>query len=127
MPKHSRTRRRRRVKAPGAAIFTPARAAICAGALLVGFALGMALLTYGPEAYGGWREKRLLRRASEMLAQQDFDGAARAAREILQSRPDSLSAFYILAEASEKQNRPETVAWRAQIARLEPQRSRQPA
>ena len=34
---------------------------------------------------------------------------------------DSLAAFYILAEASEKQNRPETVAWRAQIARLQPQ------
>ncbi|HEV2841547.1 MAG TPA: hypothetical protein VGW39_09510 [Chthoniobacterales bacterium] len=109
------------MKAPGAAVFTPARAAISAGALLVGFALGMALLTYGPEAYGGWREARLLRRASEMLAQQDFDGATRAAREILQSRPESRSAFYILAEASEKQNRPETVAWRAQIARLESQ------
>lgn len=109
------------MKAAGAAIFTPARAAICAGALLVGFALGIALLTYGPEAYGGWREARLLRRASEMLAQQNLDGATRAAREILQSRPESLSAFYILAEASEKQNRPETVAWRAQIARLESQ------
>lgn len=121
MPKHSRTRRRRRVKAPGAAVLTPGRAAICAGALLVGFALGMALLTYGPEAYGGWREKRLLRRASEMLAQNNFDGAALAAREMLENRPESLSAFYILAEASEKQNQPETVAWRAQIARLESQ------
>ena len=109
------------MKAPGAAVFTPARAAICAGALLVGFALGMALLTYGPEAYGGWREKRLLKRASEMLAQNNLDGATLAAREILESRPESRSAFYILAEASEKQNRPETVAWRAQIARLESQ------
>ena len=121
MARHGRTRRRRRAKPPGAAVFTPARAAICAGALFVGFALGMALLTYGPEAYGGWREKRLLKRASEMLAQQNFDGAALAAREILESRPGSLTAFYILAEASEKQNRPETVAWRAQIARLESQ------
>jgi predicted Zn-dependent protease len=81
----------------------------------------MALLTYGPEAYGGWREKRLLRRASEMLAQNNFDGAALAARGMLENRPESLSAFYILAEASEKQNQPETVAWRAQIARLESQ------
>lgn len=120
MAQHSRTRRRRRVKAPGAAIFTPARAAICAGALLVGFVLGMLLLTYGPEAYGGWREARRLRRASEMLARQDLEGATRVAREVLESRPDSLSAFYILAEASEKQNLPQTVAWRAQIARLEP-------
>ena len=45
---------------------------------------------------------------------------ARRARSC-ERRPNSVSAFYILAEASEKQNRPETVAWRAQIARLEPQ------
>jgi hypothetical protein len=38
----------------------------------------------------------------------------------VQRRPDSLLAFQILAEASEKQNRPDTVAWRAQIARLQP-------
>jgi lipopolysaccharide biosynthesis regulator YciM len=49
-----------------------------------------------------------------------LDGAAGVAREIVLRRPDSLAAFYILAEASEKQNRPETVAWRAQIARLQP-------
>ena len=88
---------------------------------MLGFAIGLFCLTYGPEAYSGWRETRLLKRASAMLAQQDFDGAMRAAREVVQRRPDSLSAFYILAEASEKQNRPETVAWRAQIARLQPQ------
>jgi len=109
------------MKAAGSAVFTPARAGISAGALLVGFTVGMILLTYGPEAYNGWREARLLKRASAMLAQQDFDGATQAAREIVQRRPDSLSAFHILAEASEKQNRPETVAWRAQIARLQPQ------
>ncbi len=38
----------------------------------------------------------------------------------MQKRPDSLAAFHILAEASEKQNRSETVAWRVQIARLQP-------
>jgi predicted Zn-dependent protease len=119
MEKHARRiRRRRRIKPPGASVFTPARAAICAGALLLGFTVGLFLLTYGPEAYSGWREKRLLKNASAMLAQQDLDGAVRAAREIVQSRPDSLAAFRILAEASEKQNRSETVAWRAQISRL---------
>jgi predicted Zn-dependent protease len=54
------------------------------------------------------------------MAKEDFDGASRAAREVLQLHNDSVAAFHILAEASEKQNRPETVAWRAQIARLEP-------
>ena len=38
----------------------------------------------------------------------------------LQIDRDSLAAFQILAEASEKQNLPETVAWRAQISRLKP-------
>jgi predicted Zn-dependent protease len=87
---------------------------------VLGFAVGLFLLTYGPEAYSGWREKRMLNRASAMLAQQNFEGAAGVAREIVLRRPDSLAAFYILAEASEKQNRPETVVWRAQIARLQP-------
>jgi thioredoxin-like negative regulator of GroEL len=120
MAKHvRRSRRRRRPKLPGSAVFTPARAAICGGALAAGLAIGLLLLTHGPEAYGGWREKRLLKRASAMLAQQDFDGAVRLARDIVQIRPDSLSAFYILAEASEKQNLPETVAWRSQIARVQ--------
>ncbi len=91
-----------------------------AGALVVGFALGLFLLTYGPETYSGWQEKRLLKRASAMLAQQDFAGASRAAREIVLRHGDSLTAFSILAEASEKQNQPESVTWRAQIARLQP-------
>src|SRR5205807_899063 len=67
-----------------------------------------------------WRESSRLKNAAALLAKEDFDGTSRAAREVLQLRHDSLPAFYILAEASEKQNRPETVAWRAQIARLEP-------
>src|SRR5256714_4991779 len=78
------------------------------------------LLTSGPKAYRGWRESSLLKSAAALMAREDFDGASRAAREVLQLHHDSLAAFHILAEASEKQNRPETVAWRAQIARLEP-------
>jgi predicted Zn-dependent protease len=100
--------------------FTPARLAICAVFLVAGFGVGWSLLTYGPQAYRGWRESNLLKSASALLAKEDFDGATRAAREVLQLHHDSLPAFHILAEASEKQNRPETVAWRAQIARLEP-------
>jgi len=94
--------------------------AICAVALVFGFGFGWTLLTYGPQAYRGWRESSLLKNATALLAKEDYDGATRAAREVLQLHHDSLPAFRILAEASEKQNRPETVAWRAQIARLEP-------
>lgn len=117
-----RRRRKRRVKNPrvGRFTFTPARIAICAGTLLLGFGVGFVLLTFGPRAYRTWRETQLLKAASAMLDKQDFDGAMRTAREVLQVHHNSLPAFYVLAEASEKQNRPETVAWRAQIARLDP-------
>jgi predicted Zn-dependent protease len=54
------------------------------------------------------------------LQQHDYEGATRDAQHALQLHPDSLSAFYILAEATERQNRIDTVAWRAQIARLAP-------
>ena len=124
MAEHVRhIRRRRRVKRvrSGRLRFTPARLAICGASLLLGFAFGWVLLTYGPQAYRGWRESSLLKQASTMMTKDDFDGATRAAREVLQIHQDSLAAFHILAEASEKQNRPETVAWRAQIARLEPE------
>ena len=122
MAKHiRRIQRNRRLKPPESAVFAPARATIWRGALALGFAIGLLLFIYGPEAYRSWHETRLLKHASAMLAQQDFDGAMRAASEIVQRRPDSLSALHILAEASEKQNQPETVTWRAQIARLLPQ------
>src|SRR4051794_37055672 len=116
-----RVRRRRRVKRvrTGRLRFTATRLAICAAFLLLGFGFGWMLLTTGPQAYRHWRESSLLKTAAALMAKEDFDGASKAAREVLQLHHDSLAAFHILAEASEKQNRPETVAWRAQIARLE--------
>jgi predicted Zn-dependent protease len=101
-------------------VFTPARLAVCGASLIAGFTFGYVLLTYGPQAYGRWKEARLLREASTFLAKEDFDSATRTARAVLQIHPDSLAAYYVLAESSEKQNRPETVAWRSQIARLQP-------
>ncbi|MGI8821251.1 MAG: tetratricopeptide repeat protein [Chthoniobacterales bacterium] len=97
------------------------RIAIFALAAVVGFVLGYLFLTYVPRAYSGWRESRLLKRATEYLDQQQLDQATQAARQMLLIRPDSLSAFRILADATERQNRDETVTWRAQIARLLPE------
>src|SRR4051794_3343539 len=94
MPEHSRPgRRRRRRRSASSIAFAPARIAIGTGAISAGFALGMLLLTYGPATYASWREGQLLKRASAMLAQQDFDGATKTAREIVQKRPDSVAAF----------------------------------
>ena len=55
-----------------------------------------------------------------MLREEDFSGATRVAHQVLKMKGDSLPAFTILAEATEKENQQETVAWRAQIARMLP-------
>jgi Tfp pilus assembly protein PilF len=82
--------------------------------------LAIVLSNYAPRLYNNWRQKRWLDRAASLLQEQKFEEAARMARTIVKVRPDSLPAYYILAEATEKQNLEETVSWRAQIARLLP-------
>ena len=89
-------------------------------AVIAGFALGLLVLTIGPKLVNTWRESRWLRQAEANLKQGNFNSANDAAQQALQINHDSLSAFQILAEATEKQNRAETVVWRAQIARLRP-------
>src|SRR5438445_6351097 len=59
--------------------------------------------TYGSKLYLGWHESRLLKRAGAMLEKNDFVTANRLARQVLARHRDSLPAFYILAEATEKQ------------------------
>ncbi len=118
-----RVRRKRRVRSAEPAwnqIFT-VRGAIYLASVAVGFALGFLLLTSAPRVYGTWRESRLQKEATALLDEQDFDGAVRAGEKMLHLRRDSLAAFHILADATERQNRPDTVAWRAQIARVLPQ------
>ena len=83
---------------------------IYAGALAIGFALGVLFLVYAPRAYSGWRESRLLKQATEKLQADDLEGAKLTAQQMLEVRPDSLAAFQILADATEKQNRADTVA-----------------
>ena len=89
-------------------------------ALIAGFGLGFLVLTIGPKLVSAWQESRWLRKAETNLKQANFSAANEAARQALQINRDSLSAYEILAEATEKQNRAETVGWRAQIARLRP-------
>jgi hypothetical protein len=116
-----RIRRKRVRSSPGFKFLRhPRRVALVLGAILVVLVVAVVLIVYAPSAYNSWRESRLLKRANAMLREENFTEATRAAHEALRIKGDSLPAFYILAEATEKENKQETVAWRAQIARLLP-------
>src|SRR6266550_3625474 len=98
----------------------PARLALLVAAFVVAILLGVAFFSYGSKLYRDWHQSRLLHRAASMLQEERFIEAAQTAREVMKLDPDSLPAYYILAEAAEKQNLEEAVSWRAQIARLSP-------
>ena len=123
-----RVRRKRRSRSlPGVETFSslrlhlpPVRVALYVAAAAALLLLIVIFGTYGSKLYSGWHESRLLKRAGVMLEKKDFVAANQLARQILERERDSLPAFYILAEATEKQNSEETVSWRAQIARLQP-------
>ena len=126
--KIKRVRRKRRSRSlPGVESFQslrlhlpPVRVALYVAAALVVLLLIIFFGTTGSKLYSSWHESRLLKRAAAMLEKNDFAAAERSARQVLERDRDSLPAFYILAEATEKQNSEETVSWRAQIARLQP-------
>src|SRR4051812_33035753 len=119
METHVKRVRRRRQSADRAPART-GRAIIFGLALSCGFVLGFLSLSYVPRAYSGWREARLLKRATEQLQNQQLEPASKTAHAMLELRPDSLPAYRLLADITEKQKRSETVAYRAQIARLLP-------
>jgi predicted Zn-dependent protease len=137
--KITRVRRQRKIKPFHGLerLLRPATLAILIGSLVFVIALGLIFFTYGSRVYNDWREGRLLNLATKLLREQKFDEATRVAEDVLNIDPDSLPAFYILAEAAEKQsdadslptfytlaetaekqNRDAAIAWRAQIARL---------
>src|SRR5205809_171383 len=98
----------------------PARLAFLIAASALAIFLAIIFFRYGSSVYNDWLERRLLHRAASMLQQEKFEQAAVTARAIVQLHRESLPAFSILAEATEKQNSEETVWWREQIARLLP-------
>src|SRR5437660_1298526 len=98
----------------------PARLALLVATFVVAILLGVAFLSHGSKLYRDWRQNRLLRLAASMLREEKFNEAAQTAREVVKLDLDSLPAYYILAEAAEKQNLEEAVSWRAQITRLLP-------
>src|SRR6266480_1941945 len=98
----------------------PARLALLLAAFVVAILLGVAFLGYGSKLYKDWHRNRLLHLAASMLQEKKFNDATQTAREVVKLDPDSPPAYYILAEAAEKQNLEEAVSWRTQIARLLP-------
>jgi predicted Zn-dependent protease len=98
----------------------PARFALMVAVAAVAFLLGVLLFSYGSNLYDGWRERRLLHRATAFLQEGKLSKAAQTAQELLRQHPDSLPALHILADAAERQNLEETVSWREQIARQLP-------
>ncbi len=111
---------------------SPLRMGILIGTTVLAFVLGTVFFGYASDLYNSWRQKRLLQRANMLLSegnlneamavaqQANLDEAMKIAKEALRIQPDSLPAFYVLAEAAEKRSLQETVSWRAQIARLLP-------
>ncbi len=88
--------------------------------VVLGFGVGLFAFSSVRQGWTRWNKARLLTSAANELEQHKLAEAEAIARKALALDPNSLVATRILAESTEKQNRAETVAWRAQIARLDP-------
>ncbi|CAN5498343.1 hypothetical protein BH20VER3_BH20VER3_21690 [soil metagenome] len=86
----------------------------------LGFAAGLFGFSSLRKGWSRWHKTRLLTQAGDRLDHNHLGEAESLARQALALDPNSLIAARILADATEKENRVETVAWRAQIARLDP-------
>lgn len=88
--------------------------------VVLGFGIGLFAFSAVRKGWVRWHKSRLLTSAADCLEHNKLTEAESSARQALVIDANSLVAARILAEATEKQNRAETVAWRAQIARLDP-------
>jgi len=132
--RRKRVRSRRGLKSLSALLrrAAPPQVALLIAITALAFILGTIFSRYTSNVYNSWRQKRLLQRANVLLTQADsnavtstvrqtdLDEAMKIAKQVLHIQPDSLTAFYVLAEAAEKRNLEEAVSWRAQIARILP-------
>ncbi len=88
--------------------------------VVLGFGFGLFAFSSVRKGWTRWHKSRLLTTAADLLEHNQLADAETTARKALAIDPGSLVAARLLAESTEKQNRAETVAWRAQIARLDP-------
>ncbi len=115
-----RVRRKRRRKTARSRKWQMRRILFLALIVTAGFFIGLLGFSSFQRGWNRWRESRLLKEASDFLEHDNSDAAELAARKVIALDPGSVDASRILAEATERQNRAETVAWRAQVARLAP-------
>ena len=88
--------------------------------VVLGFGVGLFAWSSVHKGWIRWHKTSLLGQAADQLEQGKLEAADAFARKALNIDPNSIEASRILAEATEKENDAETVAWRAQIARLAP-------
>ncbi len=119
-PPPKRVRRKRRHKTVRHRQSRARQFLILALLVALGFFIGLFGFSSFHKGWNRWRETRLLKQAADLLQQDKAAGAEEAARKALALDPDSIVASRLLAEATERENRVETVAWRAQVARLAP-------
>jgi hypothetical protein len=118
--KPKRVRRKRHRKASWLRSFQLRSGLVISLFVVLGFGVGLFAFSSVRKGWIRWHKTRLLTAAADRLDHNNLTEAETMARKALVIDPNSLVAARVLAEATEKQNRAETVAWRAQIARLDP-------
>ncbi|HEV8422590.1 MAG TPA: hypothetical protein VGQ40_04545, partial [Chthoniobacterales bacterium] len=88
--------------------------------IILGFVVGLFATSSLRKGWNRWQKSRLMDEATRHLEQNDLPAAEASARKALALDSGSLVALRLLAETTERENRDETVAWRAQIAHLDP-------
>ena len=118
--KLKRVRRKRRSRRSWRHSFQVRSGLLISLFVVLGFGVGLFGFASARKGWIRWHKARLLTQARDRLDHNNLDEAEVRARQVLAIDPKSLVAARILAETTEKQNRPETVVWRAQLAQLEP-------
>src|SRR5262245_41735888 len=95
--------------------FSRGRLTVAIAGLAIALLVGVFFVSDGSKLYESWRERHSLEKATTFLHEGELSKAAQMAQELVSRHPDSLAALSILAEAAERQNLEEAVAWRERI------------
>jgi len=115
-----RVRRKRRRRISWTRRFRVGGSFVVSLFVVLGFGVGIFTFTSARKGWDRWHKARLLAQAADRLARGQITAADALARRAIAQDPTSIEASRILAETTEQENDAETVAWRAQLARLDP-------